>query len=58
MEGERSKDTEDHFKGVIKRLGHTIETERKGCEGMSVGKPISVMFGLGNGMSSEIMEWL
>lgn len=38
MGGERSKETENHFKGVIKRLEHTTETERKGCEGMSVGK--------------------
>lgn len=35
MGGERSKEIEDHFTGVIKRLEHATETERKGCEGIS-----------------------
>lgn len=44
MGGKWNKEIEDHFKGMVKRLEHATETERKGCEGVneeSVGKMYS-----------------
>lgn len=63
MEGGGSKETEDHFKGVIKMLEHDTETEWKGGAGKSegsVGKVpfCCIWFRALERMSSKIMEWL
>lgn len=63
MKGERSKETEDDYKGVIIMLRHRTESGWKGSEGTSEESVGKMYFCYGSFRELEIrnrklMEWL